>query len=300
MKILSLGLSDAAEDIMIKLEQDCPGLEQAGFRIAIDNVKRGCYTFLGWNITEGELSFRNYEKVKLMLKQYIAQLLTETIVGREEKALVKKIISSNYHYFSEDEQSVIFNHVLKLLESSGSTTVGFGPLQRREQVLQKLQEYFDNHFELVVEGFIAFRLKEYRAKLLEVVDKAVDEYMMDMEYKEFIRVLRYFVDVQEAQLEEVHVIISDKGFKIRDNFGKVISNKYLENVTINSNSDINYDDLLISALITLAPQNVVLHCGADVDGEDVVNTISGVFEGRVMRCSGCDLCRNDILGQFTP
>jgi hypothetical protein len=50
-----------------------------------------------------------------------------------------------------------------------------------------------------LDGFLSFRLKEYRGRLAEVVDKAVDEYMMDMEYKEFIRVLRYFVDVQEAQ-----------------------------------------------------------------------------------------------------
>lgn len=301
MKILSLGLSSASDEIKSTLEADCPALALEGFRIAIDETNRGNYTFLAWNVTEGELSFRNYERVKNMLKNYVSQLLADAIISREEKVLLRKIIDQNYRYFAEDERSVINEHALKLLENESGLYSDFNRPTRRNSVLNKLRDYFENHHELVLEGFIAFRLKEYREKLAEIVDKAVDEYMMDLEYKEFIRVLRYFVDVQEAQVEEVHVIIGDgNSFKIRDSRGKIINNQYLESFMLKSNEEINFEDLLISALITIAPRNVMLHCGDGTKANDVVSTIQGVFEGRVIKCSGCEICQGDILGQFTP
>jgi putative sporulation protein YtxC len=301
VKILSLGLSGASDEIKTRLEADCPALALEGFHVAIDETNRGNYTFLAWNVTEGELSFRNYERVKNMLKNYISQLLADTIVTREERVLLRKIINQNYRYFSEEEQNIINEHALKILDSDSSLFSDFNLSARRNGVLAKLREYFDNHHELVLEGFIAFRLKEYYAKLTDIVDKAVDEYMLDLEYREFIRVLRYFVDVQEAQVEEVHVIISDgDSFKIRDSRGKVINNQYLESFMMRNNDEINFEDLLISALITIAPRNVMLHCGNSTKASDVVATIQGVFEGRVIKCNGCEICQGDILGQFTP
>jgi putative sporulation protein YtxC len=301
VKILSLGLSGASDEIKTRLEADCPALALEGFHVAIDESNRGNYTFLAWNVTEGELSFRNYERVKNLLKNYVAQLLADTIVTREEKVLLRKIINQNYRYFAEEERDIINEHALKILDNDSGLTNGFNRLTRRSGILAKLRDYFDNHHELVLEGFIAFRLKEYRTKLAEIVDKAVDEYMMDLEYKEFIRVLRYFVDVQEAQVEEVHVIIGDgDSFKIRDSRGKVINNQYLESFMLRNTDEINFEDLLISALITIAPRNVMLHCGNGTKANDVVATIQGVFEGRVIKCSGCEICQGDILGQFTP
>ncbi len=266
--------------------------------MAVDESNKGKYTFLGCNIAEGELSFRNYERVKNMLKNCVARILAEHIVVREEKTLVRKIVSRNYYYFSEPERAAIYDNVLKLLESDGHSD--FTYITRRNRILAKLQEYFDLHHELVLEGFIAFRLKDYRGRLSEIVDKAVDEYMMDMEYKEFIRVLRYFVDVQETQVDEVHIVI-DGGdtFKIRDSRGRSIHNQYLETLMIRS-EEINYEDLLISALITIAPQTVMLHfAAAPGKTHPVVETIQNVFAGRVVMCRGCKLCKSENIAPET-
>lgn len=298
LKILSLGFFGAPDEIRTRLQQDCRALLQEGYRVAVDESTKGKYTFLGCNIAEGELSFRNYERVKNMLRHCVARILAEHIVAREEKNLIRKIVNRNYYYFSEPERAAICDNALKLLDGEGYSD--FGYINRRNRVLAKLQEYFDIHHELVLEGFIAFRLKDYRCRLSEIVDKAVDEYMMDMEYKEFIRVLRYFVDVQEAQVDEVHIVI-DGGdtFKIRDSRGRSIHNQYLETMMIRS-EEINYEDLLISALITIAPQTVMLHfAAAPVKTHPVVETIQHVFAGRVAVCRGCKLCRTEVIAPET-
>lgn len=301
MKILSLGLSGASDEIRLNLEQDCPGLAQDGLRVVVEETNRGKYTFLGWNITEGELSFRNYERVKNVLKNYVAQMLADTIVLQEEKFLLRKIINQNYRYFGEEERGIIYNNALEMVDSNFSLSGDFNFPARRNEILVRIREYFDNHHELVLDGFIHFRLKDYRKKLTAIVDRAVDEYMMDLEYKEFIRVLRYFVDVQEAQMEEVHVIIGDgDSFKIRDSRGRVINNQYLETFMVKNTDGINYEDLLISALITIAPQNVMLHYAPGAENEGVINTVQRVFEGRVIKCNGCDLCQSDQMGWLPP
>ncbi len=292
MKILSLGLSSAPDEIRARLQRYCRALVQEGFRVAVDESSKGNYTFLGCNIAEGELSFRNYEHVKNTLKVYVAQMLADYIVAHEEKNLIRKIVNHNYYYFSENERAAICDNVLKLLDDASGD---FGYTDRTNRILTKLKDYFDIHHELVLDGFLSFRLKDYRDRLTEIVDKAVDEYMLDMEYKEFIRVLRYFVDVQETQIEEVHIVLGDgDAFRISDERGRNIHNQYLESVML-GNEEINYEDLLISALITIAPRTVMLHfCSEHGKTHSAVDTIQKVFAGRVSVCRGCSLCIDNI------
>ncbi|MEN6567776.1 MAG: putative sporulation protein YtxC [Veillonellales bacterium] len=290
MKLLSVGLTGTTDDIRARLQQDCISLKQEGFRVAIDEINKGNYTFLGCNVIEGELSFRNYERIKNLLKTYVAKILAELIILREEKKIVKKIIEHNYYYFSADEQNIVYDNTLKNLNSNNEVFSDFGRTTRHNTILTKIVDYLDNHHELVLDGFINFRLKEYRERLVEIVDSAVDDLMMDLEYKEFIRVLRYFVDIQEPQVEEVHVLLNDNGnFRILDIEGKAINNQQF--VDFLNESEINPEDLLITALITISPYNIMIHSTNPSTVQNVIETIKSIFEGRVAVCEGCPICR---------
>ena len=54
--------------------------------------------------------------------------------------------------------------------------------------------------------------------------------------------------------------------------------------------EINYDDLLVSSLITLAPRKVVIHSIGHFRNKELMETIKNVFYGRVIICQGCDVC----------
>ncbi len=291
MKLLSLGLTDTTDEVRLKLQHDCITLKQEGFRVAIDEINKGSYTFLGCNVIEGELSFRNYERIKDSLKNYVAVILAEFIMAHEEEKIIRRIVEQNYYYFSEAERTEIYANALYLLQSGTALEPSFNYTARREFILRKLTEYLDTHHELVVEGFIHFRLKEYREKLTQLVDKAVDDFMMEVEHQEFISVLRYFVDIQDTQVEEVHVVVTGNDtYRILDSQGRVMGSQYLESFATRSNGEINYEDLLITALITIAPYHIILHNTGKAGLGSIVETIKSVFEGRVMVCAGCELC----------
>jgi putative sporulation protein YtxC len=288
MKLLTVGLTGVTDEIKNKLEQSCFAFAQDGFRVAIEETYKGDYTFLGCNINEGEMSFRNYERIKNMVKKYVSKILADLIMFKDEKKIVKKLVDSNYCYFNEDERQIIYNNAIKILND---TCNDFNFATRREFVQTKINDYLDSHHELVLEGFINFRLKDYREKLSQLVDRTVDDFMMDVEYKEFIRVLKYFVDIQEPLIEQVHVVIgAENSFKILDTNGDPINNQYLENFIFQSPDEINYEDLVISSLIAIAPYSVMLHGVVNDTAQNIIDTVKNVFEGRVVMCGGCDIC----------
>jgi hypothetical protein len=54
--------------------------------------------------------------------------------------------------------------------------------------------------------------------------------------------------------------------------------------------EINYDDLLVSSLITFAPKKIIIHCTGQFRNKELMETIKNVFSGRVFICQGCDVC----------
>jgi putative sporulation protein YtxC len=301
VKLLTIGFKDCDEEndkIKKKMEDLCESLGYGGYVVVIEDVVKGSYRFIGYYVNEGELSFRNYEQVKGQIKKMAVRFLADHVVRVEEKRLIKRMIEREYVYFSDKERQQVFESVVSRYDHDVANCTEFNLPTRRQYIAEKMLDYLENSHDIVLEGFINFRLKEYRKHMMEAVDKAVDDFMMELEYQEFIRVLRYFVDVQQPKMEEVHVVMMASGnFKILDSKGKVIRSRYIENA---DREGMSYQDLLISSLITLAPYTVMLHLIHPSMSEELIMTIKSVFDGRVIVCDGCDLCRNVYANQLQP
>ena len=171
----------------------------------------------------------------------------------------------------------------------------YKPLIRRNNIVHRVIEYLERNQEIVLEGFINFRLKDYIMEIEDIVDAAVDDFLLEKEYLEFIRLLRYFVEIQEPKINEVHILLEKNNvFKLVDRNGKAIESEYLDGFAVElMNNSINYEDLLISALITLAPRLVVIHLTNPDEPRDTIKTIENVFGKRVRRCNGCIICSKE-------
>jgi putative sporulation protein YtxC len=144
-------------------------------------------------------------------------------------------------------------------------------------------EHLESNDELVLEGFIRFRMKDFTRELEEAVDRAVDDLLIEKEYTEFIKLLRYFVEIQEPKVEEVHVLLGeDKKYTLLDSSLHVINNDILEDLAKEiTDKEISHDDLLISSLITIAPRKITIHQFDKIKNTELLNTISNVFSGKV-------------------
>ncbi|WP_372813163.1 putative sporulation protein YtxC [Paenibacillus sp.] len=224
-----------------------------------------------------------------------AQALAEYIIGEEEPLLLRKLIRDEYHYKQEQELDQILSYCEQLLGSrSENDPEKRAPFLRRKALIaSEIADYIQEQTELHLDGFIRFRLQAYKQELHDIVEYAVDEYVMDRQYQEFISLLQYFVYIQEAKIPFVHLIhkggsefmlLNDRMEKIdTDDSETVVTVELLE-------KDMNFEDMIVSTLITVSPQKIYIHTREPET--QVIKTISQIFENRVELCGYCRLCQN--------
>lgn len=293
MQPIVIGASEQIEEIRRRLDSEFCHLKEEGIGVSVDETNLGNLVFLGCNVTAPSMGITE-DQVDNLFRHYVANALSDIIVDTWEKVRIRKIIRANYYYFTREEQEMLVDSSVRNLASFPETPQSGDVYRasRKSRVFHKLLDYFDWSNELVLDGFITFRLKEYTEELEDAVDQAVDDFLMEREYREFIRLLKYFVDVQEPRFDHVHVLMKpDNTFKLVDGQRRVIHNDTLEEFVVEMvESEINYEDLLVSALITLAPQRISIHCSPINERDESVEIIKSIFGDRAEVCHGCSLC----------
>ena len=286
---ISIGTNTIPNLLIDRLNTKLEHLRKDGLPLDIDIDKIGDFTFMDCRVQNCQKA--GEEDVFNVTKAYIANCLADIIIDEWESRIVRKIIQGHYFYYNEEEKNVILSKAKEMLNPEGYAS--FQRRQRKETILQKVLDYLDLHKELIIEGFINFRLKEYQQELEDIVNFAVDEFLLEKEYVEFIRLLRYFVDIQEPRIETIKIIFKkNEKFTLLDSNNELFQHECLDGLMVDLlENDINYDDLLISALITLAPRQIELHIQKDVRIRDGIKTIQNVFGQRVSLCNGCPMCR---------
>ncbi len=289
MHAIAIGTAAGIDEIRQRLDDEFRFLQDEGVKIRIGQSHRGRFAFLDCSV-DGESSGPSH--METLVRHYVASALSDVIVEKWESDLIRKIIRGTYSYFTQDEQEQIAVYTGRSLSGHGSDSWQWHKVNRKSQILHKLRDYFDSADELVLEGFVTFRLREYLDELEDAVDRAVDEFLMEREYREFIRLLKYFVDVQEPRIDHVHVLLRHGGsFKLVDDDGGAIRSESLEEFVVEMvDSEVNYEDLLISALITLAPRSLTVHYQTSSERDESLETIMGVFGDRVRLCEECSFC----------
>lgn len=285
---ISIGTNTMPGMLYSRLSDKLETVQKKGFLLDMDVDKIGEFTFMGYRFNNN--SRKNEKEVFELIKNSIANCLADIIVDEWEIRLVKKIVRENYFYYNEEEKKVILEKTKEILNPAG---LDYTRQQRKEKVLEKILAYLDLHEELILEGFINFRLKDYHNELEDIVNAAVDEFMLEREYNEFIRLLKYFVDIQEPRVEKIQIVFKDSGkFNLYDAENQPFRHECLEGLMFDLlENEINYDDLLLSALITLAPRTLELHLEEGFVTTETVKMINNVFGKRVSLCEGCVLCR---------
>ncbi len=223
-----------------------------------------------------------------LLDRYL-NVLAEYIVDRYETRMVKQILEEQHR----DLSTVCKREILKNIESL-SDDPQLGYTARKQVVLESVYDYLKEDRIMLLDGFVAFRLKGYEALLEQLCLRLREQYFAKREYEDFVALLKYFVSIQENRPELVHILVRPAGgYVLLDEEGKDMTAEsfaeFLEGEFLLTEEA--YDDLLLSVLITLAPKNIQLHGKENVTNRELFHTILRVFDGKVTDCSGCEHCK---------
>lgn len=291
MQLLSIGVSDKLDLIKSQLQEQYNRLENPNISLDVEQLSDET-NYLICKIKDNN---DNIGLISENIRLTTINVLADYIINQYETRLIDKIINTNYCYFNPGERTEILKMALKNLKDTDCKNIlnNLYIIRRKNIIIRKLIEYFEVNNEINIDGFVTFRLQDYVKDLEDIVEKAVDDYLMEREYREFIRLLKYFVEVQEPKFELVHVIVRpDNKYILLNEQHEEITHQCMQDFMTEVNEgEINYDDLLVSSLITLAPENVVIHGINHMKNKELLETIKSVFSGKVIICSECKLCK---------
>lgn len=296
MELLSIGCESGKSDVYGRLAEMAGLFNEEGIRIGLAESDSDDMHFIKCIISDDVCEKCRIAEIKKCFDVYTANIIYQVIIESFEIDFIKKILRENHSYFSIDEMNDISVRCIKILNGSYPSSAGnyFYSMNLKDKITCRILEYISENTVIVLEGFLRFRLKDLVDEIEEFVDKVVEEYLIEREYNEFIKLLKYFVEMQESRMEVVNIIVSSDGsYYMYDDSLNDITGEFLKDlINEGMNGEVSYDDLLISSLITNAPKRIIIHNSSEIKNKEIIETIKSVFTDRVKICPGCRLCIN--------
>ena len=202
--------------------------------------------------------------------------LSKKIIERFEKSLIYKIIDREIPLSNQEDKTKVYQIALKNASKESGELLSEIYYNRRLALIEEsVKKYFDENDHMVLEGFVNFRLKAYMEELKTLCINAMEEFSAQREYEEFIDMLRFFVSVQNPREEMVNVVKKGQEMRILNKRRKDITDLYMDEL-VNREEELTKEDVILSELITIAPQRIVIH--DDKNAEKIYETISQIFK----------------------
>lgn len=217
---------------------------------------------------------------------YISNVLFKVVVNEYRKKEMFQFLSDTYFFLKHEEILKIEENVIDILNMNEKpdNEIFIYCFNKINDIIEKIKECIDENKEINIDGFITFRMRELREDIECIIDKIVEKYIVEKEYEEFIRLLKYFVDIQESKIDLVNIEINDYGlYVIEDEKGRDIFNLFLKELGDSELNllDANIEDIIISGLITNVPKKIKITGYKNCKNIEFINTIVNVFGDRV-------------------
>ena len=149
------------------------------------------------------------EKVKRMIYLYISNILYNIVIEKYRKKELFNFLTETYFFLKQEEILEVEEMIMKVLRSEENLKDEkmIFCISKINSIIEKIKTCLEENEEINIQGFITFRMKELREDIEEIIDKVVEEYMVEKEYKEFVKLLKYFVDIQESRIDEINIYI---------------------------------------------------------------------------------------------
>lgn len=238
------------------------------------------------------------------LLEAFSSAVAEYIIDQLEEPILIQMIGKELAESGEGDLDSVMSYCRQLMDPGGEPDAersdNHGRTRRLRLLAADIKEYVYENPLLILEGFLQFRLRHYGDELFEVMEYAMDEYLMDQQYKEFIALLKYFVFIQDAKIPEAHlmhkgghefILLNEQLLPIdTEHLDSSLKVEFLD-------KDYNLEDLIVSTLITVAPQTIYIHTREP--DMPVIKTIMQIFENRAKLCEYCRICK-PFLGESKP
>lgn len=137
-----------------------------------------------------------------------------------------------------------------------------------------IKHHLKRYANIDLNSFYYFKLKPLRIKWNELVNLANDNFGYLMSTDTFVELLKFIISNLDYRTKEVNISFKDNAYELSGLNGEPI-----DDVLLGDTTDYG-DSFLITALITLSPQKIKLHCNTEIK-DNTINLIFELFNDRI-------------------
>lgn len=191
-----------------------------------------------------------------------ARLLLQSAQRDDLLALIETItyqecVNQILHEMEERYRGLLAPELYQRFRARAAEQMRGRERQLRSVIRQDLTQLLDTKSCFNVSGYLCFaanRLKRLLQRLMQEEYHRLDD---QLEQEEFVELLRFFVAVQPSVLECAYLTFYGSRFTLTDEWGNDLRQIYLESLQ-EEEKDVSDNDLIMSILITLLPQQIYL------------------------------------------
>lgn len=235
----------------------------------------------------GKRYFFQFKSREELCADDVAELIGSWIIDFYEPKLLSQMLKND---FAED-----INDRQKILKSAAKKNSLSEKNCNKKYIVRKVSKYLNDENNLYIDGFVRFRLCEYRNQLYMLLCEAVEEFYIEKEYEEFIELLGVYIDDRVPMVDLLHIRANPDGsFSFYDFRQSSIAFSIEEDSTSQLfRNFLTEEDKLISILITLAPKRIIWHETENNKNQNIIKTVREIFKDRFSLCHGCELCKTE-------
>ncbi|UHA72343.1 putative sporulation protein YtxC [Paenibacillus sp. 481] len=301
MELFTVSIPQAKQDDVLclfeLLQQELGDLHTETESVTLEH---SCSDQLAWITCRGVLPHFHLEQQGHEVWNRTARALAEFILAYKEQPLIRTLIARESKYDAADRVKVE-RYCIQLLNGTDDTGGKESRVRRKSKLARLLRTYLEEHTAINIDGYIRFRLDSYMSELKEVVEYAIDEFVLERQYQEFIGLLKYFVFIQDTKIPLAHLM--HKGGHefslLNEQLQPLEPTHVVDGMVVEMiDCDMEMEDMIVSTLINVSPQNIIIHTREPES--QVIKTIQQIFESRVQVCVYCISCQPFLSDEIQP
>lgn len=251
---------------------------------AMEGPERACDA-VQWELSGEEGSIRCQfplgpgPEAKTSVCMQVGRVLADFTLNEREPQMIREYLLAKHGLDDPVEIDALIAETVSLLDGEPEPDPAW-PGRGRERRMRKLSSrfavYLAEHDRLHVDGFVRFRLADYRREVLEAVETAMEEKRLERQYEEFMALLKAMVEWQQTGIAEVHVLhAGGHAFRLLDEDMRPLEKDGLLEEVADEDEE---DSILVTRLLAVSPGQ--LHIHTPEPDSQVIRTLIGIFGDR--------------------
>ncbi|QKS72016.1 hypothetical protein FLK61_35735 [Paenalkalicoccus suaedae] len=216
-------------------------------------------------------------------KNRLTTLLMNTTIASYFPELCETMLKELYHIHHDPERASIIAIIKRFFYSTDIVSTKASSLtilDWQRIVNHALTPFVKNGQRIGLEAFLLFRLKEVKERLIYVIEEAIDEHHLEMDYQQMVNTYRCYIKETEPKVATVHVEVGETVTFYNKSMHKVpLRDIYLWSRAIPiSDKELPINQRVITPLVGMAPLEVIVDKTCD---DSLYHTLQLIFEERL-------------------